>query len=196
MGLIKAISGSVGGALADTWLEAITPGVIDNTFIMKQGVQKSDRRGSNTKATPNVISNGSKILVPENTCMLTIDNGKITNIVSDPGQYVFESKSAPSIFTSGIADAAKDAVQRFMHGGQQASEQRVVYVNLQPLPGITFGTATPMPYPDPRYNTTIDLRFYGTFEIQIRDAESAVRFYTEAAGKSGGDITVSSLFKT
>lgn len=196
MGLIKAFTGAVGGALADTWLEAITPDGIDNTVIMKQGVQKSDKRSSNTKGTANVISNGSKILVPENVCMLTVDNGKITNIVTDPGQYVFESKSAPSIFTSGIANTAKDAVERFMHGGQQASEQRVVYINLQPLPGIPFGTATPMPYPDPRYNTTIDLRFYGTFEIQIKGAENAVRFYTEAAGKGAGDVTVTSLFKS
>ena len=72
----------------------------------------------------------------------------------------------------------------------------MVYINLQKLPGIKFGTSTPVPYFDPKYNTSIDLRFFGTFEIQIPDAEYAVRFYQEVASKGvlSGDMTVSSIF--
>ena len=128
--------------------------------------------------------------------MLTLDNGKITNVVTEPGSYTLDNSSAPSIFAGQIKDSAKDFIKRFTYGGTPSYEQRVVYINLQKLPGIKFGTSTPVPYFDPKYNTSIDLRFFGTFEIQIPDAEYAVRFYQEVASKGvlSGDMTVSSIF--
>jgi membrane protease subunit (stomatin/prohibitin family) len=171
---------------------------MDNSVMLRKGARMNQGKGSNTKGNPDVISNGSVIMVEENTCMLTIDNGKITNIVTEPGQYVFDSSSAPSIFAGQILDSLKDALNRFTFGGAAATEQKVVYVNLMPLPGIPFGTGTPMPYFDPAYNTSIDLRFYGTFEIQIENAEMAVKFYQQVASKGtgAGDVLAQDIFKT
>jgi membrane protease subunit (stomatin/prohibitin family) len=198
MGLIKAAFGAVGGVLADSWKDAIHCPAMDNTIILREGVKNDDRRSSNTKGSRNVISNGSVILVEENTCMLTIDGGKITNVVSQPGAYTYNNSSAPSIFAGDIGESVEEIISRFTFGGGVAGDQRVVFINLAPLPGIPFGTGTPIPYPDPRYNTTIDLRFYGTFEIQIENAVQAVRFYQEVAGKGAGsrDMSVTDVFKT
>jgi membrane protease subunit (stomatin/prohibitin family) len=198
MGLIQAFTDAVQSNLADQWREAIHCPTMDNTIIMRNGIRMNQGRGNNTKGSPDIISNGSAIMVEENTCMLTIDGGKITNIVSEPGGYILDNSTAPSVFAGQILDSAKDMIRRFTFGGVPATEQRVVYINLQQLPGIRFGTAAPMPYPDPRYNTTIDLRFNGTFEIQIPDAEMAVRFYRQVAGKgiSTGDTTVDSIFNS
>ena len=196
MGLIKALTSAVGGNLADQWKDAISCERMDNTVMLRYGRRMNQGKGSNYKGNPNIISNGSTILVEENVCMLTIDGGKITNIVAEPGGYVFESSAAPSIFAGQVADSLKDALRRFAFGGTPAMEQRVVYINLQQLPGIKFGTSAPVPYPDPRYNTTIDLRFHGTFEIQIPDAEMAVRFYQQVASKGSGDMTVSHVFSS
>ncbi|GHV46251.1 virion core protein [Clostridia bacterium] len=197
MGLIKAAVGAVKGTLADSWKEAIHCGHMSNGIIIREGTRMHTDGKHNAKSTPNVISNGSVIAVEENMCMLTIDNGKITNIVTEPGQYVFDSSSAPSVFTGDIAGTINDLVTRFTFGGTASSEQKVFYINLQPLPGIPFGTSTPMPYPDPRYNTTLELRFYGTFEIQIQGAENAVKFYREVASKGSrsSDISVNDIFK-
>lgn len=198
MGLIKAAVGALGGTLGDSWKESIHCGAMGNSVILRTGTKmnKDSGRTSNTKGTENVISNGSVIMVEENTCMLTLDNGKITNIVTEPGSYTLDNSSAPSIFAGQIKDSAKDFIKRFTYGGTPSYEQRVVYINLQKLPGIRFGTSTPVPYFDPKYNTSIDLRFFGTFEIQIPDAEYAVRFYQEVASKGvlAGDMTVSSIF--
>jgi membrane protease subunit (stomatin/prohibitin family) len=69
MGLIRAAVGTIGGTLADQWLEAIEPAKIDNTILATYGVSVSRRknaRGSNRKGTEDVISNGS-INVKEST---------------------------------------------------------------------------------------------------------------------------------
>ena len=199
MGLIKAAVGALSGTLGDTWKEAIHCPAIGNDVVVVNGekMHNGSNRSSNTKGTDNYISNGSAIMVEENTCMLTIDNGKITNVVTEPGRYILDNSSAPSIFAGQIKDSAKELISRFTYGGTPSTEQRVIYINLQKLPGIKFGTGTSVPYPEPRYNTTVDLRFYGTFEIQIPDAEYAVKFYNEVVNKgvNAPQIYVSDIFK-
>ena len=199
MGLIKAAAGALGGALGDAWQDAIHCPTMDNQTVACHGVKMAnpnDSRTSNTKGSANVITNKSWIIVEQNVCMLTIDNGKITGVVTEPGRYQFVNSSAPSVFAGEIGDAAKDVIQRFIYGGTPSYEQQVIYINLQRLPGIRFGTGTPVPYFDPRYNTTIELRFHGTFEIQIPDAENAVKFYSQvmAKGVNASDLTVNGLF--
>ena len=198
MGLIKAAIGALGGTLGDTWKEEIHCGSIDNKTLLKVGTKmhEGSARTSNTKGTENYISNGSAIMVETGTCMLTVDNGKITNIVTEPGRYILDNSSAPSIFAGNIKDSLKDLLSRFTYGGTPAAEQKVVYINLQEIPGIPFGTSEPMPYFDPYYNTSIELRCFGRFSVQIPDAEAAVRFYTEVApkGVDVGDLSVTAVF--
>ena len=160
MGLIKAAAGALGGALGDAWQDAIHCPTMDNQTVACHGVKMAnpnDSRTSNTKGSANVITNKSWIIVEQNVCMLTIDNGKITGVVTEPGRYQFVNSSAPSVFAGEIGDAAKDVIQRFIYGGTPSYEQQVIYINLQRLPGIRFGTGTPVPYFDPRYNTTIEI---------------------------------------
>jgi len=196
MGLIKAATSAVGGVLGDSWKEAMHCERMDNTVILRRGTRMNAGTGSNAKGNANIINKGSIINVEEMTCMLTLDNGRITNIVTEPGQYVFDNSTAPSVWAGDIAASLKDALMRFTFGGLASTEQKVVYINLQRLPGIKFGTGSEVPYPDPRYNTTLNLRYYGTFEIQIPDAEMAVRFYREVGSKGvgAGDITVAEVF--
>ena len=64
MGLIRAAAGAVGGTLADSWLEYITAGDMGANTVMTKGVQiKRGKHGSNTKGTPDIISNGSRVEV-------------------------------------------------------------------------------------------------------------------------------------
>ncbi len=198
MGLIKAAVGALGGTLGDTWKEAIHCGAIDNKTLLKVGTRmhSDSSRTSNVKGTDNYISNGSLINVEANTCMLTIDNGKITNVVTEPGQYKLDNSSAPSIFAGDIKESAKELIRRFTYGGTPSTEQKVVYINLQKIPGNVFGTNSPMPYFDAHYNTSVELRCHGNFEIQILDAEMAVKFYTEVCpkGVDAGDLYAKQVF--
>ena len=64
MGLIRAAAGAVSGTLADSWLEYITAGDMGANTVLTRGVQiKRGKHGSNTKGTPDIISNGSRIEV-------------------------------------------------------------------------------------------------------------------------------------
>ena len=65
MGLIKAATSSVGGGLADQWLEVIEPDNMGDTTVMTKGVfvRKDDKRGSNRKGTDDVLTDGSVVHV-------------------------------------------------------------------------------------------------------------------------------------
>ena len=109
MGLIQAVAGTIGGTLADQWLETIEPAKIDNTVIATYGVTVNNRknaRGSNKKGTEDVISNGSIIHVPENVFMLLVDGGKIISATDQAGYYQVDNSRAPSIFFKSDEDVA------------------------------------------------------------------------------------------
>jgi membrane protease subunit (stomatin/prohibitin family) len=156
MGLIRAAVGTIGGTLADQWLEAIEPAKIDNTILATYGVSVSRRknaRGSNRKGTEDVISNGSIIHVPENVFMLLVDGGKIISATDQPGYYQVDNSRSPSIFfqsdenvtlpgynnternaiqrPGGIVNTLKDSWERFKFGGTTPLKQRVIYINKQ-----------------------------------------------------------------
>ena len=69
MGLIKAITDSIGGTFADQWKEIITVHAFDEHTAVSPGIvqESNNGRGVNTKGSAGVISNGSKIFIPENT---------------------------------------------------------------------------------------------------------------------------------
>ena len=74
MGLIKAATSSVGGGLADQWLEVIEPDNMGDTTVMTKGVfvRKDDKRGSNRKGTDDVLTDGSVVHVYPNMMMLLV----------------------------------------------------------------------------------------------------------------------------
>ena len=79
MGFIKAFSGAIGGTFADQWVDFYKPRTdISATAAVFSAVPKSQNngRGENYKGSENIISNGSKIVVPEGTAL---DYGKWSN---------------------------------------------------------------------------------------------------------------------
>ena len=75
MGFIKAFSGALGGTFADLWKDFIVPmSGVPGTVAIVQGVNQGTDygRGSNTRGSENVITNGSKIVVPEGMALITM----------------------------------------------------------------------------------------------------------------------------
>jgi len=65
MGLIQAAVGSIGGALADQWKDFYTvPQGLPATAALFAAVPQGTNagRGSNTRGSSNIITNGSKIV--------------------------------------------------------------------------------------------------------------------------------------
>ena len=67
MGLVQAFKGALGGTFADQWKDIITAGYFDEHTVVVPGIlkQTNNGRGSNYSGSNGVITNGSKIFVPE-----------------------------------------------------------------------------------------------------------------------------------
>lgn len=88
MGFIKAFAGAMGGTLADQWKDFIVPRDDVNATSAVFGARRKEtdrHRGSNMKGSENIITNGSRIVVPEGTCAITMQDGKITGCIAEPG---------------------------------------------------------------------------------------------------------------
>ena len=70
MGLIKAALGAAGGVMADQWKEYFYCESIPVDVLVCKGQKRTTGRGSNTKGSPNVISNGSVVAVADGQCAL------------------------------------------------------------------------------------------------------------------------------
>lgn len=183
MGLIKAVSGAIGGAFGDQWLEAIEADNMTDRTIMAKGiaVRAGDRRSSNTRGTEGIISNGSMIHVYPNQMMMLVENGKIIDYTAEPGAYRVENSSSPSLFNGQFGDALKDTWDRFKYGGATPQKQEAVFINLQELRDIKFGTKNPIQYFDNFYNSELFVRCFGNYSIKVVDP---ILFYVEVADKS------------
>ena len=88
MGLIKALTTSVSTALGDQFKEFVNiPSVDGDTLIIRGKVEHGP---ANTNPSEGVISNGSKIVVPQGWAMMLVDNGKV-EFSSEPGEYIYDN---------------------------------------------------------------------------------------------------------
>ena len=99
MGLIKAGAGSLGGTLADQWKEFFYCDALSPEVLAVKGQKRVSGRSSNTKGSDNIISNGSVIAVADGQCMMIVEQGKVVEFCAEPGQFVFDASTEPSIFT-------------------------------------------------------------------------------------------------
>lgn len=192
MGIIKAATSSLGGTLADQWLEVIEPEVMSDQTVMTKGVmvRKDDKRGSNRKGTSDVITDGSVVHVYPNMMMLLVDGGKIIDYTAEEGYYTVKNDTAPSMFNGGLKESVQEAFFRFKFGGVTPQKQEVYYINLQEIKGIKFGTATPLQYFDNFYNAELFLRTHGTYSLRITDP---ILFYANAIPKNQTQVEISDI---
>lgn len=171
MGLIKALTSSATTALGDQFKEFVTcPQADDKNVLIARGVVSHGE--GNSKPSPGVISNGSKIAIPQGWAMMLVDNGKVAEFSAEPGEYIYDTSSEPSIFTGGlgkgIIDTFKTIGSRFTFGGQTARDQRVYYVNLLNVTGNKFGSPQPKKITDEKYGI-LEVTFFGNFAYKVDD---------------------------
>ena len=164
MGIIKAFFDSVGGNLADQWLEVYEANEMSDTTVFTTGVAvRTGKRNSNKKGSEDYISDGSIIHVYDNQFMLLVDGGKVVDYTAEPGYYKVDSGSAPSLFNGQFGASLKEMFSRIKFGGVPSGKQKVFFINLQEIKGIKFGTKIPINYFDSFYNAELFLRAFGTY---------------------------------
>lgn len=187
MGLIKAALGAAGGVLADAWKEFFYCEALPADVLVSKGYKRTSGRSSNTKGSDNIISNGSVIAVADGQCMIIVEQGKIVDLCAEPGEYIYDKSSEPSIFTGNLEETVaatfKQFARRFTFGGDTGKDQRVYYVNTKEVPGNKYGTASPVPFRVVDRNIGLDvdiaLRCNGEYSIKIVDP---ILFYTNVSG--------------
>ena len=190
MGIIKAVTTAVGGALADQWLEAVEPDDMGDRTVFVRGVQVRRGKGSNTKGSSDIVSDGSVIHVYPNQFMMLVDGGKIVDYTAEEGYYKVSHSSIPSMFNGQFGEALKESFNRIRFGGVTPGAQKVYYVNLQEIKGIKFGTRNPVNYFDNFYNAELFLRAHGTYSIKVTDP---IKFYAEVIPKNADHVEIDSI---
>lgn len=188
MGLIKAIVGATGGVFADQWREYFYCQSLTTNTLAAKGVKRiREKRSSNTKGEENIISNGSILAVNDGQCMLIVEQGKIVEVCAEPGEFVWDSSTEPSIFVGKLGESIKNTFQtigkRFTMGGDTGKDQRVYYINTKEIIGNKYGTASPVPFRVVDVNIGLDIdisiRCFGEYSYRIVDP---LLFYTNVCG--------------
>ncbi len=187
MGLIKAALGSIGSAVGDQWLEHFYCESLDESVLMVKGQKRVNANSSNTKASDNIISNGSIISVADGQCALIVDNGKVVEVSAEPGDFKYDSSTEPSVFAGnlgrGLIDTFKTIGRRISFGGDTGRDQRVYYINTKFIPDNLFGTPEAIPFrvvdESIGLRVSVSVRCNGRYTYQI---ENPLLFYTNLAG--------------
>lgn len=195
MGLIQAAVGSVGGMLADQWKDFYTvPGGLPGTAALFAAVPQGTNagRGSNTKGSTNIITNGSKIVVPEGYGLLLMQDGAITGLATQAGGYIWKSDdiNSKSIF---IGDNVMDSLvmqswERFKFGGQPGSQQAAFFVSLKELPDNRFGTQSEIYWDDRYLNAQVGAVTRGSYTLKIVDPILFVKHFVPASYLTAGKV--------
>lgn len=183
MGILKAFTSAVGGTLADQWKDIITACSFDEHIVVAPGCLKSTNngRGSNTNGSDGVISNGSKIFVPENTAAFIFSQSGIENIITTPGGYEYQDGENSIFNGDGIKKSIfKQAADRIGYGGISSTQKEIAFVNLREIRDIKFGTRGPQVYNDIFYGCDLEIYAYGSFTLKVVDAEKFIRYFVPA----------------
>ena len=197
MGLIRAALGAAGGVLADQWKEYFYCEALPANVMAVKGRKKVSGRSTNA-GSDNIISNGSVIAVADGQCMLIVEQGKVVDLCAEPGEYVYDSSTEPSVFAgnlgSSIAEVFKNVCKRFTFGGEPPKDQRVYYFNTKEMPGNKYGTPSPVPFRvvDSKIGLDVDIaiRCFGEYSIRI---SNPLLFYTNVCGNVIADYTIDRL---
>ncbi|MBR6429089.1 MAG: SPFH domain-containing protein [Clostridia bacterium] len=192
MGLIHAALGAAGGVLADQWLEYFYCDSMSDDVLAVKAKKRISGRSSNTKGEDNIISNGSTIAVADGQCMIIVDQGSVVEICAEPGEFVWDSSTSPSIlagkFGQSLVDFFKEWWDRFKHGGSPAKDQRVYYLNTKEIKGNKYGTANPVPfhvfYPSINLETDVSIKCFGEYSYEI---SNPILFYRRVSANFGGE---------
>lgn len=194
MGLIRAAKGAAGGVFGDQWKEYFYCGSMSSDTLVSKSRKKTSRRSSNRHGSENIISNGSVIAVNDGQCMIIVEQGKVVDVCAEPGEYVYDSFTEPSLFCSdledGIVQVFDQIGKRFGFGGETPEDQRVYFINTKELTGNKFGTPGPVPFRviDANLGLDIDIsvRCFGEYSYRITNP---ILFYTNVCGNVESEFT-------
>lgn len=195
MGLVQAAKGAISGALADQWKDFLTvPDGLPATAAVFAAVPRGSNAGHgvNTSGSANIISNGSRIVVPEGYGLLLLQDGAVTGFVAEAGAYEWRSDdpNSQSLFAGDglVSSLIKQSWERFKFGGQPGAQQAAYFVSLKELPDNRFGTQSEIYWDDAFLNTQVGAITRGSYTLKIVDPILFVKNFMPAAYLRAGQV--------
>ena len=194
MGLLSAAGHAIGGVLSDQWQDFYgVPTTIAPTALFF-GAERANQpgRSANVKGNNNVITNGSRIVVPDGYGLILMENGAITALAVEPGAYVWDSRNlaSQSIFAGDgiISPLIKSSWDRFKFGGQAGAHQKAYYVSLKEIPNNRFGTQSTIYWMDKYLNAQVGATTRGSYTLKIIDPILFVKSFLPASYLNDGQV--------
>ena len=119
--------------------------------------------------------------------MIIVEQGKVVELCSEPGEFVYDTSTEPSIFEGKLSKSIKEVFatigKRFTFGGDTAKDQRIYYFNTKEIIGNKYGTPNPVPFRVVDNNIGLDvdisIRCNGEYSYKI---VNPILFYTNVCG--------------
>lgn len=192
MGLLRTGIGTVTGVLSDQWKEYFYCDALGADVLAVKGRKRVS--GGSNNGLDNIISNGSVIAVADGQCMMIVEQGKIVEVCAEPGEFVYDSSTEPSIFSGKLGDSIKQTFRtigkRFTYGGDPGKDQRVYYFNTKEIIDNKFGTPNPIIFEVTNkrigLSRTVQVRCNGVYTYVISDP---LLFYTRLCGNVTEEFT-------
>lgn len=189
MGLIQAAVGAAGGVLADSWKDFFYCDALDEKTLAAKGQKRTSDQGrsSNVVGESNIISDGSVIAVNDGQCMIIVESGEIVDVCAEPGKFVYDRSTEPSLFCGDLQQTIQASInrviERFQFGGDTGKDQRIYFFNTKEIYGNKYGTSSPIPFRVVDANLGLDLdtavRLNGEYSYRIIDP---LLFYKNVCG--------------
>ena len=192
MGIIKAFAGATGGTMADQWLEMYCCDSIPQGILALRGQKQVSERSSNTKGDPNIISDGSVVVVNEGQSAIAVEQGKVIGCYREPGEHIFHGGSASLFSGGGMKGIGKDILTRVGFGGDAAIHQFILYIDMKEQMGNPFSVNFPIRVTDEEIGLrlTATARAEGVFSFRITDP---MIFYQRICRGANGTMKTSDL---
>lgn len=120
--------GAAGGVMADQWKEYFYCEAMPADLLATRGWKRQSGRSANTKGSDNIITNGSIVAVADGQCAMIVEQGKVVDMCAEPGEYTYDTGSAPTLFSGDLSDSIGAVFQnigkRFTFGGEAPMDQR------------------------------------------------------------------------
>ncbi|XKM13134.1 SPFH domain-containing protein [Orbaceae bacterium ac157xtp] len=115
------------------------------------------------------IKNASKLLVNPGQGAVLVYEGKVVNVITEPGNYELKTSNHPFITN----------LVKMLQSFESEHKMRIYFFRTAQLVNQKWGTSTPIKYVDSVYKFPIELGAYGTYSVQI---EQAGLFFNDVVG--------------
>ena len=197
MGLVKVINKYFSSyIISDKRRDHYYCKTLSGTVLAAPARKRILNPSSKKKGNRNVIDDGSVISVSKGQCMMIVSRGRIVEVCAEPGIFLYDSLSEPSIFCGDLGDYMNDVLQNmkksFTFEFEIPGDSHIYYFNTTELDRKRYGTISPILFRKGGQHNGLNqyISCDGTFSYRI---VNPILFYENVCGDIESDYDKTGL---